>query len=180
MLSQSQALPHISACHAGLLADNRMPVGSAPRHILWDADKKSQRPTFLVSFTFTVLFFSPQVSRKRRCNHKRWWIIPPASPNPFRAGFSSVGSPDRPSLPGVRPHPTTSAGTCTNLPVTWHCNHLSIRRLSSGNQWQWVRKHLARRPSSIGSASSYSRSSLSIALCQKSAPSFARVHERYS
>jgi hypothetical protein len=57
--------PLLPACHAGRLADHQTPVGSAPRHILWDADKKSQRPTFLVSFTFTVLFFSPQVSRKR-------------------------------------------------------------------------------------------------------------------
>src|SRR5260221_5340327 len=46
-----------SACHAGMLGDNRTPVGSAPRHILWDADKISQHPTFLFVFLLASTHF---------------------------------------------------------------------------------------------------------------------------
>ena len=38
-------------------------------------------------------------SVKKRCCHRRWWIILVASAHPLRAGFSSVDNPDRPSLP---------------------------------------------------------------------------------
>jgi hypothetical protein len=72
--------------------------------------------------------------------------------------------------PGLRPLATSSAGTWTNLPVIWHCNHLSLRWLSSGNQRQWAREHLARRPSSGGSAGCHGGSSVPRALCQTFAP----------
>jgi hypothetical protein len=47
----------LPACHAGCLADNPTPVGSAPRHILWDADKISQHPTFLFVFLLASTHF---------------------------------------------------------------------------------------------------------------------------
>jgi Reverse transcriptase (RNA-dependent DNA polymerase)/N-terminal domain of reverse transcriptase len=76
--------------------------------------------------------------RKDRCSHQIWWIIQGASPNLIWAGFSSLGSPDRPSLPGVRPTPTVSAGTATHLSLRWHYHHLSIQRLSSASLRQRV------------------------------------------
>jgi hypothetical protein len=43
-----------------------MPVGSAPRRIKWDADKKSQRPTFLCVFALaSTLFPCSQVPYQR-------------------------------------------------------------------------------------------------------------------
>ncbi len=36
----------------------------------------------------------------------------------FGLVFSSLDSPDRPPHPGVRPHPTSSAGTFTDLSTT--------------------------------------------------------------
>jgi hypothetical protein len=38
--------------------------------------------------------------------------------DPHRAGFLSLGNPDRSSLPGARLHPSSSSSTFTHLPVT--------------------------------------------------------------
>jgi len=65
---------------------------------------------------------------------------------PWGLVFSSLGSPDRPSQPGVRPHLTSSDGTFTILPTTCSCNRIWLEWLSSGNSRQWARKDLARRP----------------------------------
>ena len=49
--------------------------------------------------------------------------------------------------------------------------------LSSGSLWQGVREHLARRPTSMGSAGGHRRSPLTVALRQSFALSFTRLHE---
>jgi hypothetical protein len=56
------------------------------------------------------------------CSHGRWWINRSALCKPPSGCFSSVGSPNRPPHLGVRPRPTSSAGTFTHLPVTRHRN----------------------------------------------------------
>jgi hypothetical protein len=54
-----------------------------------------------------------------------------------------------------------------------------LRWLSSGNRWQGVREHLARRPSSVGSAGCHRWCPLPIALRQTLAITFSRLHKRH-
>ena len=56
---------------------------------------------------------------------------------------------------------------------------IRLRCLSSGNLWQGTRKHLARRPTSMGSASCHRWSALSVALRHQLTTTHSRLHERY-
>jgi hypothetical protein len=103
------------------------------------------------------------------------------SSNPLRTHFtpvfSSLGSPDRPSHPQVRPHPTSSDGTFTHLPATEHCTPIWLWCLLNGNRRQRTREHLPSRPSSMGSSCRHRGSALPVALRQTVAPSLSRLHE---
>jgi hypothetical protein len=110
-------------------------------------------------------------------SHGTWWINRSAVSKPTSGCFSSVGSPDRPPDPGVRPHPTSSAGTFTHLSATLLYIRIWLERLSRGNGRQGASEHLARRPSSMGSANCHRRRLLPIALRQSFAPTFSRLHE---
>jgi hypothetical protein len=98
--------------------------------------------------------------------------------NAFQAGGSSLDRPERPPLPEARLHPSSSAGTDTDLPTT--CSCIWLEWLSSGNRRQGAREHLACRPSSIGPVGSQSFRSLPIALRHPLATSCSRLHERHS
>ena len=54
-----------------------------------------------------------------------------------------MGSPDRPSHPGVRPLPTSSDGIITNLLATGHSSPIRLACRSSGNGRQRARGDLA-------------------------------------
>jgi hypothetical protein len=124
----------------------------------------------------------------KKYTNRQKWVQPldmvDKSINPlrthFKPVFSSLGSPDRPSHPGVRPHPTSSAGTLPNHSMTCHCPCTWADGLSSGSRRQWASEHLASRPSSMCSPRCHRWGSQPVALCQTFAPSFSWLHERYS
>jgi len=120
------------------------------------------------------------VALKRRCCDWIWWINQPASPNPLRAGCVSVDSPDRPSLPRARLHPSPAAGPFSNLPATCYCPPIWLRCLSSANLWQWAREHRTLRPSSVGSSRCHGWRPLPVPLRQKGATSFSRWRKCFS
>ena len=133
---------------------------------------------------YGTFFFpiSEQISQpaKRWCCDWIWWINQPASPNPLRAGCLSVDSPDRPSLPRARLHPSPAAGTFSNLPATCYCTPIWLRCLSSANLWQWAREHRTLRPSSVGSSRCHGWRTLPVPLRQKGATSFSRLRKCFS
>jgi hypothetical protein len=59
--------------------------------------------TQIRDFRDVCIFFVPS---NDGCCHRRWWIIRSTPVKACRAGYSSVGSPDRPPLPEVRLHPS--------------------------------------------------------------------------
>jgi hypothetical protein len=105
------------------------------------------------------------------------------STGPFRSRFGPVFGDEairtRPALPSVRLPPSSSAGTSPISPP-YDTVPIRLRGLSSGKRWQGASEHLARRPSSMGSASGHCRCSLPISLCHQFAPSLAWLRERYS
>ena len=109
----------------------------------------------------------------------RWWIIQAASTHPLWVGFFVSGQSGQTISPCCEA-PSDIFYSHVHHSTGSYCNHIWLEWLSSGNGGQWARQQLTRRPSSVRSSCCHGRGTVPVALGQTFAPSFARLHERYS
>jgi hypothetical protein len=108
-----------------------------------------------------------------------WWINRPALCKPTSGRFS-VMKQSRQAFSSQGEAPSELfCGYLHPSPHNMRQHPIWLRCLSSGKRRQGAREHLARRPSSMGSASCHGWSALPVALRHHLATSFARLQECY-
>jgi hypothetical protein len=98
----------------------------------------------------------------------------------FGPVFSSLCRSKRLSSLGEAPSATSSAVTFTTHATPGQCNCTWRSSLSSGSRRQGAREHLARHPSSGGSASCHRRRTVPVALRRQFATSLSWLHEPHT